>query len=327
MVGGWFPTLFTPDPAESSHNLSLTINNTTIPTIRNPKILGVTFDPKLTFSTHINTIAEKAKKTTNILKSLTTTKWGQSIETISQTYKTITRPILEYANPAWSTITSNTSITKLQTIQNTALRIATGCVADTNSNHLHQETKVLPLTTHLKLHASNYRQKVNLPTHPNHQLTRKPNPPRNKKTTIFNNLFSQPDPNYNTPDTIRANIKTNHTLAVLEHQTSLPLNKLTNQPYLDPHPSETSLPRHRRCLLRQLRTDKSPFLHAHRHLQYPTQCPSPLCPLCKLAPHDTHHLFNCPTLPTTHTVTNLWTSPCEVSKLLDIWASHLDPSQ
>ena len=43
-------TLFTPDPAEYRDELSLQLDNTRLPTIRNPKILGLTFDPKLTFN-------------------------------------------------------------------------------------------------------------------------------------------------------------------------------------------------------------------------------------------------------------------------------------
>src|SRR6188508_2977165 len=42
-------TLFTPDPVEYETILNLTINNTIIPTIKTPKILGLTFDPKLNF--------------------------------------------------------------------------------------------------------------------------------------------------------------------------------------------------------------------------------------------------------------------------------------
>jgi hypothetical protein len=43
-------TLFTPDPAEYNITLDLRINNTLMPTVKNPKILGVTFDPKLNFA-------------------------------------------------------------------------------------------------------------------------------------------------------------------------------------------------------------------------------------------------------------------------------------
>ena len=34
------------------------------------------------------------------------------------------------------------------------LRIATGCTSDTNINHIHDETKILPIEKHLRLHSS-----------------------------------------------------------------------------------------------------------------------------------------------------------------------------
>ena len=46
----------------------------------------------------------------------------------------------------------------MQTIQNTAVRIATGCTRDTNTQHLHDETKALPMDTHLKFHATQFKQ-------------------------------------------------------------------------------------------------------------------------------------------------------------------------
>ena len=55
-------TRFTPDPAEYRDELSLQLDNTRLPTIRNPKILGLTFDPKLTFNEHIKTSKDKAEK-------------------------------------------------------------------------------------------------------------------------------------------------------------------------------------------------------------------------------------------------------------------------
>ena len=45
-------TLFTPDPAECGTTLSLKLNNQTLTTAKYPKILGITLDPKLTFSQH-----------------------------------------------------------------------------------------------------------------------------------------------------------------------------------------------------------------------------------------------------------------------------------
>ena len=52
------------------------------------------------------------------------------------------RSIFMYAAPIWFPITSPSLIKKLQAIQNSALRIATGCVKMTSIDHLHEETKI-----------------------------------------------------------------------------------------------------------------------------------------------------------------------------------------
>ena len=70
----------------------------------------------------------------------------------------------------WSPIISNTNIKKLQTIQNTDLRIVTGCTRDANTQHLHDETKVFPIDTHLKLHATQLKQLTQTQTHSLHDL-------------------------------------------------------------------------------------------------------------------------------------------------------------
>ena len=61
----------------------------------------------------------------------------------------------------WPPIASTTNITKLQTIQKTHhYAIVSGCRLDTNIQHLHDEIKkIVLLHTHLKLLASQIRQK------------------------------------------------------------------------------------------------------------------------------------------------------------------------
>ena len=39
--------------------------------------------------------------------------------------------------------------------------------------------------------------------------------------------------------------------------------------------------------------------------------------------HDSLHLFNCPDIPTTLTVWDLWTDPVGVAALLDVWGEKL----
>ena len=184
-------TLFTPDPADYTSNLDLTINNKALPMATHPKVLGLTLDPKLTYSTHIHNISVQAHKPLQIIKALTATGWGKQKETLMATYTAVMRPALEYASSVWSPIASSTSINKLQVMQNAALRTATGCTQDTNIQHLHDETLTLPIHEHLQLHASQYKQKTQHPSHPLHKHTTYFNTPRLKKTLFLTTAATQ----------------------------------------------------------------------------------------------------------------------------------------
>src|SRR6187399_2947091 len=95
-------TLFTLDQSETDKKLNLTINNILIPTVQHPKILGLTFDPKLNFLQHQKNIIEKANNGLNMMKALTSTAWGKQKETLITTYKTIiscTRECKHYLVP------------------------------------------------------------------------------------------------------------------------------------------------------------------------------------------------------------------------------------
>ena len=154
-------TLFTPDSAEYNSNLGLNINNKALPMALHPKVLGLTLDPKLTYSAHIQNTATHAHKPLQVINALIGTTWGKQKETLVATYKAVMRLLLEYASSIWSPMASPTSINKLQVMQNAALRACTGCTHDTNIQHLHDETNILPIQKHLQLHASQVRQKQN----------------------------------------------------------------------------------------------------------------------------------------------------------------------
>ena len=101
------------------------------------------------------------------------------------TYKKVMRSALEYASSIWSPLASSTSINKLQVMQNAALRTATGCTQNTIIQYLHDQTLTLPIHEHLQLHASQYKQKIQHPSHPQHKCTLYFNTPR--LNTIVNN--------------------------------------------------------------------------------------------------------------------------------------------
>ena len=82
----------------------------------------------------------------------------KQMKLIAYTFKAITCAILEYANTKWSLIISNTNTKKLQTIQNTAFQIATDYTQDTNTQNLHDKTKVFPMDTQSKLLVNQLKQ-------------------------------------------------------------------------------------------------------------------------------------------------------------------------
>ena len=292
-----------------------------------PKVLGLTLDPKLTYSTHIHNISVQAHKPLQIIKALTATGWGKQKETLMATYKAVMRPALEYASSVWSPIASSTSINKLQVMQNAALRTATGCTQDTNIQHLHDETLILPIHEHLQLHASQYKQKTQHPLHPLHKHTTYFNTPRLKKPTIFNNgrytTNIPTDPHTVTTTDTKTNMRHIHTSIVSRHLATRGNNKILRTPPPHISSSEERLPRLTRRTLAQLRTNKSPFLKSYLHKVDAKTHPSPLCPLCNINTHDTHHLFNCTHIRTTLSPLDLWTDPAGVTALLARWTEKL----
>ena len=215
---------------------------------------------------------------------------------------------------------------KLQKVQNTSLRIATGCTKDTNINHLHQETKILLVKDHLQLHGSILRQKAQLESHPLHNLTTQYPKSRQIRETIFQNKdFTR---NHDLERTNRTNekIKENctriHTEITEDCIKKYPINKVINQPSPPINEAELSLPRETRRTLAQLRTGKSPILFTYKHKIDPITYPSPLCPLCKTQPHDVNHLFNCIYVRTTETPITLWNNPIYMASLLKRWGNR-----
>ena len=142
---------------------------------------------------------------------------------------------------------SNTNIKKLQIIQNAFLQIATGCIQDTNTQHLHNETKVLPMDMHLKLHATQLKQLTQIQTYPLHDLNAYLNLPKNMKAIIFHNnehtniIISKPDI---TPEECRENLKHIHNNITSQYLSFRKNNKVTNITSYDIHSSEQTLPCH-----------------------------------------------------------------------------------
>lgn len=271
------------------------------------------------FSTHINKTIAKAKNRLNILKALAGSDWGQDKEVMVMTYKSIIRSILEYGGPIWNPIISDTNWTKLQAVQNQALKIATGCIKMTSSDHVHQEAKVLPLEVHGKMLSKQFLVQCFNPQHPGYKHVTKTLPRRRKqrKTILDYKVEIPPAPADHLPDWRKTTMKRIHTETVRTVRTSYQPNRvlLTHPPRISK--SEKELNRKARCKLAQLRSGFSSMLNSYMSRIDPSITNE--CPKCKQANHDTNHLFNCPSDPPhPFTALDLWTRPKLAARFLQL---------
>ena len=95
-------TLLTPDTHQAKTHPDIFIEDSRLPLVKCPKILGVYLDPSLSFNKHSQYVAERVSGRNNILKALAGTSWGQQKETLLMTYKAVGRSIINYAAPVWS---------------------------------------------------------------------------------------------------------------------------------------------------------------------------------------------------------------------------------
>ena len=108
-------TLLTPDTHQVKIHPRIFIENSHLPLLKCPMILGVYLDPSLSFNNHSQYVAERVSCRNNILKALAGTSWGQHKETLLMTYKAVGRSIINYAAPVWSPNLQDTNTEKSNT--------------------------------------------------------------------------------------------------------------------------------------------------------------------------------------------------------------------
>ena len=261
-------TLFTPDTHQSHLDPAVSIANQPLPLCRNPNILGVTFDPHFTFAAHATNTANRARTRLNILRALAGTSWGQSKETITTTYKLLISSIIHYAAPIWFP-NCKTVIAKLQPIQNSALKIATGNHKIASQSHIHAETSILPLSSSLTMRCRQFLASALQPNHPSHPIVTADSGPRTMKFTLqtkyASSLAHLTTEGIINPTNHQLGLSELHTQIVTEAIDSALPNRVlgTLPPAIDS--SDTNLPRLQRSVLSQLRSGYCARLGDYQH--------------------------------------------------------------
>ena len=115
------------------------------------KSLGLILDgPYLTWNKHIEHLRIIGNKRLDVMKRLSSLKWGTGRDTLMMYYLRAIKPKIEYGSAVYGSA-ANTILGKLDIIHNTALRIASGAFKTSPINSLSLETGVMNLRWSLKI--------------------------------------------------------------------------------------------------------------------------------------------------------------------------------
>ena len=110
--------------------------------------------------------------------------WGWRKKHLRQVYITTQRTVLDYAAPAWQPWLSNTSMNKLETAQNAALRLVTGQYRSTpvHVEALRKESSVESYKIHSKKILATASEKADRldSNHPKYLAKNPPSPPTHR---------------------------------------------------------------------------------------------------------------------------------------------------
>ena len=123
------------------------------------KVLGLTFDKKLTWIPHLKELRTDCRRRLNILRSLSSQNWGADQAILLQTYKAVIQSKIDYGAIVYNSA-SSTAIKMLDSIQCSALRIATGAYHTSPTTSLQIESDEMSLESRRKLLTLRYALKT-----------------------------------------------------------------------------------------------------------------------------------------------------------------------
>ena len=123
---------------------NLKLKDSLIPYEKEVKFLGLTFDSKLTWNSHIEFLKLKVKKSLNILKVISSFNWGADKKSLLRLYDSLCRSKIEYGCQIYSSACS-TKLKELDVVHNAGLRICSGAFKTSPVESIYVDTNELPL--------------------------------------------------------------------------------------------------------------------------------------------------------------------------------------
>jgi ribonuclease HI len=147
--------------------LNLHLNGTPIKITTEAKFLGLTFDRRLTWKTHILTLKKNCLTSLNILKVLNNKRFGPTTAKLLNIYKILIRSKLDYGSSVYNSA-ADRLLRALEPVQNAGLRLALRAFPTSPVSSLQSLTGIPPLA---------YRRKLLAANHSIHSLSKLPNSP------------------------------------------------------------------------------------------------------------------------------------------------------
>ncbi|GBN58766.1 hypothetical protein AVEN_120834-1 [Araneus ventricosus] len=112
------------------------LNGSPISILQETKFLGIVFDTKLKFRSHIKHLKTKCNRTLNIMKVLSKTSWGADKVSLMRIYRYLVRSKLDYGAPVYGSAAKSTLLI-LDSVYHQGLHLATGAFRTTSIPSLH----------------------------------------------------------------------------------------------------------------------------------------------------------------------------------------------
>ena len=150
----------------SKEQIKLRLKGEIVPQTDNPKFLGVKLDTRLTWKPQIEKMERSSLQKLALMRKLAGTSWGADSSILTKVYTATVRPTMEYASTTWGTA-AKTNKSRLDKIQNMALRVIPGAMKTTPVHDMEKTANVEPLERRRSLKILIQGEKLRrLPSHP-----------------------------------------------------------------------------------------------------------------------------------------------------------------
>ena len=174
--------IFSKHDNQSDNKLS--IDKVKLKWAKEVKFLGLIFDHRLTWNSHINYVADRCKSRLNLMRSISGSNWGADKKSLLHIYQAMIRSIIDYGCEAYHSA-SSAILSKLDRIQSFALRICCGAMKSSSTAAIQVECGEQPLDLRRESFQLKYGIKIGaIKDHPAAKILKERKPIKRNKSSF-----------------------------------------------------------------------------------------------------------------------------------------------